>query len=75
MIHIPVADSDKDVLRCRWATASNEVDECGHVCPPGSLPTGTIIFPNYTMIITGQVFGDWFAVAVMVRAIFLKFGL
>lgn len=66
VIHIPVRDADQDVLRCRWATTANGINECGEVCPPGSLPTGTVLFPNCTMIITGQVVGDWFAVTVMV---------
>ena len=31
VIHIPMADSDGDVLRCRWGNAAKE---CGSVCAP-----------------------------------------
>jgi hypothetical protein len=65
-IHVPVADADGDTTRCRWSTSSNGVDECGGVCPPGSLPPNTVILPNCTIIITGQNIGDWFAVTLMV---------
>jgi hypothetical protein len=69
VISVPIADADGDPLRCRWSTASNGVDECGGVCPPSSLPTGTVIYPNCTIIITGQNVGDWFAVALMVSQV------
>ena len=49
-IHVPVADADGDTLRCRWANNSNGVEECGSVCPPGSLPPNTVIYPNCTII-------------------------
>ena len=71
VIHIPIADADGDPMRCRWSTSSNGVDECGGVCPPSSLPSGTIIFPNCTIIITGRVIGDWFAVTLMVCSSFV----
>lgn len=63
VIHVPTADADEDTLRCRWASGTTE---CGDVCPPGSLPSGTVIFPNCTIIITGTRVGDWFAVTVQV---------
>jgi hypothetical protein len=66
-----VADADGDIIRCRWATSSDGVDECGGVCPPSSLPPGTIIYPNCTIIITGPAVGDWFAVTLMVSSLFL----
>ena len=66
VIQIPVADADGDTLRCRWATSSNGVDECAGICPTASLPAGTVIYPNCTMIITGPAIGNWFAPAVMV---------
>ena len=69
VINVPIADADGDTLRCRWSTNSNGVDECGDVCPPGSLPSGTVIYPNCTIIITGQNVGDWFAVTLMVSHI------
>jgi hypothetical protein len=69
VINVPVADADGDPLRCRWSTASNGVDECGGVCPPSSLPTGTVIYPNCTIIITGYNVTDWFAVTLMVSQI------
>ena len=65
-IHIPVADADGDTIRCRWATNTNGVDECAVVCPPGSLPPNTIIFPNCTIIITGKNISDFYAIAVVV---------
>ncbi|CAF0992046.1 unnamed protein product [Rotaria sordida] len=66
VIHVPVADADGDPMRCRWSTASNGVDECGGVCPPGSLPANTVIYPNCTIVITGTVVGSWYAVTLMV---------
>ncbi|CAF0847205.1 unnamed protein product [Rotaria sp. Silwood1] len=63
-IHIPIGDADGDIMRCRWSSGTTE---CGHVCPPGSLPSGTLIFSNCTIIITGTNIGDWFAVTVMVE--------
>ena len=64
VIHVPTADADGDTLRCRWSSGSTE---CGDVCPPSSLPSGTVIFPNCTIIITGTQVGDWFAVTLQVR--------
>jgi hypothetical protein len=69
VINVPIADADGDPLRCRWSNASNGVDECGGVCPPTSLPPGTVIYPNCTIIITGQNVSDWFAVTLMVSQI------
>lgn len=66
VIHVPIADADGDTMRCRWSTKANGIDECGDVCPPGSLPAGTVIYPNCTIIITGTVTDTWFAVALMV---------
>ncbi|CAF3689630.1 unnamed protein product [Rotaria sordida] len=66
-IIIPVGDADGDTTRCRWSTSSNGIDECSGVCPPSSLPPNTIIYPNCTIIITGQTVGNWFAVAIMVE--------
>lgn len=66
-ITIPVGDADGDVIRCRWATKSNGINECRDVCPPKSLPPNTIIYPNCTIIITGRNLSDWYAVAVIVR--------
>ncbi|CAM4863967.1 unnamed protein product [Rotaria socialis] len=63
-INIPISDADGDPMRCRWASSTTE---CGYVCPPGSLPNDTIIFPNCTIIITGTVIGDLFAVTVVVE--------
>lgn len=68
VIHVPIADADGDTLRCRWSRSTSGVDECAGVCPPSSLPPGTVIYPNCTIIITGQVVGDWFGVALMVRS-------
>lgn len=64
VINVPIGDADGDPLRCRWASGTTE---CGGVCPPNSLPSGAVIFPNCTIIITGTNVGDWFAVAVQVR--------
>ncbi|CAF4694549.1 unnamed protein product [Rotaria socialis] len=63
-INIPISDADGDPMRCRWASSTTE---CGQVCPPGTLPNDTIIFPNCTIIITGTVIGDLFAVTVVVE--------
>ncbi|CAF2636912.1 unnamed protein product [Rotaria sp. Silwood2] len=54
-IHTPVGDDDGDTLRGRWSSGTTE---CGDVCPPGSLPSGTLIFPNCTIIITGTNVDD-----------------
>ncbi|CAF3397774.1 unnamed protein product [Rotaria socialis] len=43
------------------------VDECGGVYPPSSLPPGTVIYLKCTILITGQIVGDWFAVALTVE--------
>ncbi|CAF1022594.1 unnamed protein product [Rotaria sordida] len=67
VIYVPVVDDDGDVTRCRWSTASNGVNECGGVCPPGSLPSNTTIDPNCTILITGQTVGNWYAVTLMVE--------
>lgn len=66
VINVPISDANGDILRCRWATQSNGIDECGDVCPPGSLPSATVIYSNCTIIITGPNVGDWYAVALMV---------
>ncbi|CAF3770784.1 unnamed protein product [Adineta steineri] len=66
-IYIPVADADGDITRCRWSTSSDGVDECGGVCPPGSLLANTMIYPNCTIIIIDQTVGDWFAITLMVE--------
>jgi hypothetical protein len=53
IINIPVGDANGDNLRCRWTNKSNRVDEYDGVCPRNSLPPATVIYPNYTIIITG----------------------
>ncbi|CAF2386242.1 unnamed protein product [Rotaria sp. Silwood2] len=70
-IIIPVGDADDDTTRCRWSTSSNGVDECSGVCPPSSLASGTIIYQNCTIIITGLTVDDWFAVTIMVNLYFI----
>jgi hypothetical protein len=62
-IFIPTIDADNDQVRCRFANGTNE---CGDACPPASLPNGTIIFSNCTLIITGVKVNDWYAVAIEV---------
>ena len=66
IIDIPVGDADGDDVRCRWATNTNGVNECGGVCPPNSLPPNTVIYPNCTIRITGLNLSDWYAIAIMV---------
>ena len=68
MIPIQITDVDGDTIRCRWSTNSTGVNECGQVCPPGSLPRNTIVLPGCTVIITGEAIGDWHVVTVMVRS-------
>jgi hypothetical protein len=63
-IFIPTIDADNDEVRCRFANGS---DECGDVCPPASLPNGTELLPNCTLLITGMNVSDWYAVTIMVR--------
>jgi len=75
-IHIPVTDRDGDVFRCRWARSNLGIDECGGACPPTSLPQNTTIYPNCTIVITGEDLDDWHAVTIVVRIIchiFFKF--
>lgn len=62
-IVIPTIDGDNDQVRCRFAQGFNE---CGSVCPPASLPNGTTLFSNCTLLITGINVGDWYAVAIAV---------
>jgi hypothetical protein len=63
-IFIPTIDADNDQVRCRFA---NGPGECADVCPPTSLPNGTILFSNCTLLITGVNVTDWYAVVIMVR--------
>jgi hypothetical protein len=65
-IFIPTIDADNDEVRCRLANGTNE---CGDACPPASLPNGTILFSNCTLLITGAKVNDWYAVAIQVSAI------
>jgi hypothetical protein len=65
IINVPVADADGDPTRCRWSV-NGTTDECGGICPPGSLPSSIVIYPNCTIVIIGQNVGDWFALALMV---------
>ena len=60
---IPTIDADNDLVRCRFASG---LAECGSICPPSSLPSGTTILPNCTLLITGTTVGDWYAVAIEV---------
>lgn len=62
-ISIPTIDADDDDVRCRFASGTNE---CGTVCPPASLPSGTSISTDCVLTITGATAGDWYAVAIQV---------
>ena len=62
-IFIPTIDADNDNVRCRF---SNGTNECGSTCPPASLPNGTTLFSNCTLIITGAKVNDWYAIAIQV---------
>ena len=62
-IFIPTIDADNDNVRCRFANGTNE---CGSACPPSTLPNGTILFSNCTLIITGAKINDWYAIAIQV---------
>jgi len=62
-ISIPTIDANNDNVRCRFANGTNE---CGSVCPPSSLPTGTSISSDCQLTITGAKAGDWYAVAIQV---------
>ena len=66
-IFIPTIDGDNDQVRCRLANGTNE---CGSACPPASLPNGTILFSNCTLLITGAKVNDWYAIAIQVSAIY-----
>lgn len=65
-IFIPTIDADNDNVRCRF---SNGINECGSTCPPSSLPNGTILFSNCTLIITGAKVNDWYAITIQVSEI------
>ena len=65
-IVIPVSDADGDHLRCRWASSSGSVDECSSVCPPTSLPSGTILHSNCTLEIPAANATGVYAIALMV---------
>jgi len=67
-IFIPTIDADNDKVRCRFANGS---DECGDVCYPTSLPNGTDLLSNCTLLITGVNAGDWYAVAITVKKLLL----
>ena len=64
-IAIPTIDADNDQVRCRFAQG---ISECGSTCPPSSLPNGTTILPNCTLLITGIKVADWYAVTIEVSA-------
>ncbi len=70
-IFIPTIDADNDQVRCRFAL--NGSNECADVCPPASLPNGTVILSNCTLFITGTNVGDWYAVAIMVRKTIISY--
>lgn len=63
VITIPTIDSDNDDVRCRFA---NGTSECGSACPPATLPSGTVLYSNCTLLITGSAVGDWYAIAIQV---------
>lgn len=65
-ILIPTIDSDNDQVRCRFANGTNE---CGNACPPASLPNGTKLYSNCTLIITGAKYNDWYAITIEVSEI------
>lgn len=62
-ISIPTIDADNDNVRCRFASGTNE---CGTVCPPASLPSGTTISNDCVLSITGANAGDWYAATIEV---------
>ncbi|CAF1643507.1 unnamed protein product [Adineta ricciae] len=63
-IVIPTIDADNDEVRCRFDKGSAE---CTGVCPPDSLPKGTFILSNLTLLITGSESSDWYIAAVMIK--------
>jgi hypothetical protein len=75
-IQITVSDVNTgDDIRCRWSQNPNnlQVNECGGVCYPASMPTGTTL-SNCTLFFQGLIVGAWYAAAVQVSndAIALK---
>jgi hypothetical protein len=65
---IPIVTSDVntgDDLRCRWSQSNSQLDECGSVCYPSSMPSGTIL-SNCTLTFTGLTVGIWYAAAIQV---------
>jgi hypothetical protein len=63
IISIPTIDADNDNVRCRFASGASE---CGTVCPPASLPAGTLISTDCNLTITGANADDWYSVALEV---------
>jgi hypothetical protein len=64
-ITIPVSDANAgDDVRCRWAV-NTVVNECGGICYPSSLPTGTTL-SNCTISFFGPIAGVWYGVAIQV---------
>ncbi|CAF1576573.1 unnamed protein product [Adineta ricciae] len=63
-IIIPIIDADNDEVRCRF---DKDSAECTGVCPPNSLPNGTLILLNCALPITGSESSDWYIVAVMIE--------
>jgi hypothetical protein len=67
-IQITVSDVNTgDDIRCRWSQNPNnlQVNECGGVCYPASMPTGTTL-SNCTLFFQGSIVGVWYAAAVQV---------
>ena len=68
-IEIIVSDVNAgDDIRCRWSQylTSGTVNECGGVCYPATMPSGTIL-SNCTLFFQGTTVGTWYAGAIQVR--------
>ena len=68
-IEILVSDVNTgDDVRCRWSKNSTvpPVDECGGVCYPSSMPSGSNL-SNCILTFKGPKAGIWYAAAIQVR--------
>ena len=70
-VQIPIVIEDineGDDVRCRWSQKPTAVpvDECGGVCFPASMPSGTTL-SNCTLFFQGFTVGVWYAAAMQVQ--------
>ncbi|XP_063417878.1 fibropellin-1-like [Mytilus trossulus] len=62
---IPVIDDDGDFVKCRWATRSSGINECGDVCY--GLSNATLIEETCTLSYNATGASGWYVVALQIE--------